>query len=82
MEQAFSIDGSTLLRTLTVGVLAYVALLFFLRATGKRTLSKLNALDLVVTVALGSTLATLLLSQSVTLAQGELALALLVGLQF
>jgi len=33
-------------------------------------------------VALGSTLATILLSKDVTLAQGALALALLVGLQF
>jgi uncharacterized membrane protein YcaP (DUF421 family) len=82
VDQAFSLDGSTLLRTLTLGVLAYAALLVFLRTTGKRTLSKLNAFDLVVTVALGSTLATILLSRNVSLAQGALALALLVGLQF
>jgi uncharacterized membrane protein YcaP (DUF421 family) len=36
-----------------------------LRVSGKRTLSKLNAFDLVVTVALGSTLATVLLSKGV-----------------
>lgn len=53
-----------------------------LRISGKRTLSKMNAFDLVVTVALGSTLATILLSKDVSLAQGLLALALLVGLQF
>jgi uncharacterized membrane protein YcaP (DUF421 family) len=48
----------SLLRTLVVGLLAYVVLVVFLRLSGKRTLSKLNAVDLVVTVALGSTLAT------------------------
>jgi uncharacterized membrane protein YcaP (DUF421 family) len=32
-----------------------------LRVSGKRTLAKLNAFDFVVTVALGSTLATILL---------------------
>ena len=69
-------------RTVLVGMLAYFTLLVLLRLTGKRTLSKLNAFDLVVTVALGSTLATILLSADVSLAQGVLALALLVGLQF
>jgi len=64
------------------GVLAYVALVVFLRVSGKRTLSKMNAFDLVVTVALGSTLATVLLSKDVALAEGVLAFALLISLQF
>ena len=71
-----------LARTLIVGVLAYVALVAFLRLSGKRTLSKMNAFDLVVTVALGSTLATVLLNKGVALAEGALAFALLIGLQF
>ena len=45
-------------RVLVVGVLAYSALVLLLRISGKRTLTKMNAFDLVVTVALGSTLAT------------------------
>jgi uncharacterized membrane protein YcaP (DUF421 family) len=69
-------------RVLLVGTLAYVALAAMLRISGKRTLTKLNAFDLVVTVALGSTLATVLLSKSVALAEGVLAMALLVFLQF
>ncbi len=36
-------------RILLVGVLSYAALVLLLRLTGKRTLSKLNAFDLVVT---------------------------------
>ncbi len=69
-------------RVLAVGSLAYAALVILLRTSGKRTLSKLNAFDLVVTVALGSTLATVLLSKDVTLAEGVVALALLIILQF
>ncbi len=72
----------SLLRTLVVGTLAYVALIAFLRVSGKRTLSKMNAFDFVVTVALGSTLATVLLTKDVALADGALAFALLIGLQF
>ena len=64
------------------GAGAYLFLILLLRASGKRTLSKMNAFDLVVTVALGSTFATVLLDRSVPLAEGILALALLVFLQF
>ncbi|WP_046174197.1 DUF421 domain-containing protein [Domibacillus indicus] len=69
-------------RTLMVGVLAYVGLIVFLRISGKRTLSKMNAFDLIVTVALGSTLATILLSKDVSLVQGLTAFFVLIGLQY
>jgi uncharacterized membrane protein YcaP (DUF421 family) len=69
-------------RTVIVGVCAYIALVFLLRVSGKRTLSKMAAFDLVVTVALGSTLATILLSKDVALAEGLTAFALLIVLQF
>ena len=42
----------------------------------------MNAFDFVVTVALGSTLATILLNRNVALAEGVLALALLIFLQY
>lgn len=75
-------DGwAGLLRVLIVGVCAYGALVVFLRISGKRTLAKLNAFDLVVTVALGSTLSSIILTKSVALLEGLLALALLIFLQ-
>jgi uncharacterized membrane protein YcaP (DUF421 family) len=73
---------SDLGRLLIVGPVAYVSLVALLRVSGKRTLAKLNAFDLVVTVALGSTLATVLLSSEVSISEGVLALLLLVGLQY
>jgi uncharacterized membrane protein YcaP (DUF421 family) len=72
----------SLVRTAVVGVLAYVSMVFLLRVSGRRTLSKMNAFDLIVTVALGSTLATVLLTKSVALAEGILAFVLLIGLQY
>ena len=71
-----------LLRVVVVGTIAYATLVLVLRVSGKRTLAKLNAFDLIVTVALGSTLATVLLSKSVALVEGLAAFALLVGLQY
>lgn len=71
-----------LARVVIVGVAAYIGLIVLLRVSGKRTLSKMNAFDLVVTVSLGSTLASVLLSKDVTLAQGALAFAVLIFLQY
>src|SRR5690554_5619895 len=81
-ETMFFDGGSALIRTLVIGSLAYVALIILLRISGKRVLSKWNAFDFVVTVAFGSILATALLSKDTTLAQGVLAIGLLVGLQW
>ena len=71
-----------IIRILVVGAAAYFALVVVLRASGKRTLSKLNAFDLVVTVAIGSTFSSILTSKDLALAEGVAALALLVGLQY
>jgi uncharacterized membrane protein YcaP (DUF421 family) len=60
-----------------VGTAPYAFLVVLLRLSGKRTLAKLNAFDLIVTVALGSTLATILLSSDVSWAEGAIALVLL-----
>lgn len=70
--------GTVLLK----GIVGYAFIVFVLRITGKRTLSKMNAFDLIVTVAIGSTLASVLLSSDVTVAEGATALALLVVLQY
>ncbi|RUR53240.1 DUF421 domain-containing protein [Vreelandella populi] len=82
MDSIFFNGWENLFRTLIVGLLAYGVLVLFLRLSGNRTLSKMNAFDLIVTVALGSTLATILLSKDVALAEGALALGLLIFLQF
>lgn len=75
-------DWPTLARTLVIATCAYAAVIAVLRISGKRTLSKLNAFDFVLTVALGSTLATIAVSPNVALAEGVATLALLVGLQY
>lgn len=69
-------------RILVVGLLAYCALILLLRVSGKRTLSKMNAFDLVVTVALGSILATILLNKKVALLEGISAFFILIILQY
>jgi uncharacterized membrane protein YcaP (DUF421 family) len=82
MNKIFFDNWESIFRTFIITVLAYIALIFLLRISGKRTLSKMNAFDFIVTIALGSTLATVLLNKSVALADGILAFTLLVGLQY
>lgn len=69
-------------RVVATGAATYVLLVLLLRVSGKRTLSKLNAFDLVVTVAMGSTLASCLLSRDVPVADGIAGLLVLVAGQY
>lgn len=75
-------DWSALGRIALTGIVIYSAVVFFLRVSGKRTLSKWNAFDFIVTIALGSTLAASVLSKETTIFEGLLGLILLIGLQF
>ncbi|WP_244612974.1 DUF421 domain-containing protein [Modicisalibacter radicis] len=82
MQPWFFDDVTALWRVALMGVLGYASLVALLRVSGRRTLSKMNAFDLVVTVALGSILATVILDPGVTLLQGALAFGLLIAVQF
>jgi uncharacterized membrane protein YcaP (DUF421 family) len=73
---------TALFHTLLIGSLSYLAVVFIIRFSGKRTLSKWNAFDFVVTVAYGSILATTVLSLNTSLLQGILGIGILVALQF
>lgn len=81
-QEMFFQGWEGIIRTLVVGALAYVSLVAFLRISGKRTLAKLNAFDLVVTVALGSVLSATLVNEGVALAEGAAALSLLILMQY
>lgn len=73
-------DLDSVIRIAVVGPIAYVSLIVFLRVAGKRSISKMNAFDFVVTVALGSLLGTVILDSSVGIMDGAAAMGvLLVG---
>jgi uncharacterized membrane protein YcaP (DUF421 family) len=67
--------------TLFTAIVAYTVVIALLRASGKRTLARMNTFDLIVVVALGSILARTILSGG-TLFQGIFALVILAGLQY
>ena len=72
----------SIFRVVVVGPLAYIALVALLRVSGKRTLSKMNAFDFIITVAFGSTLASVILNKNVSLLEGVAAFAVLIVCQY
>jgi uncharacterized membrane protein YcaP (DUF421 family) len=69
-------------RAVLFSAIAYVCLITLVRLLGHRTISKMNPGDFVVTVAIGSVTADLILLGEVSLAQGLSALITLLGIQF
>jgi uncharacterized membrane protein YcaP (DUF421 family) len=82
MQSGMFADGwQPIIRVLVVGTLSYIAVVALLRYFGKRALSKMNAFDIVVTVAVGSAFASAVMSKQVTLLDGIVAFVLLLSLQ-
>ncbi|SEV88773.1 DUF421 domain-containing protein [Halobacterium jilantaiense] len=83
MTEPLFFDGwEPLVRITVVGVSMYVTLVLFLRLSGSRTLSTMNAFDFIVTVAIGSVFGRALTAKAVSLTEAVVAFALLIALQF
>ena len=62
--------ATDILRIAITAVALYFLLILILRVSGKRTLSSMNAFDFIVTVAIGTTLASTILDQTIALTDG------------
>ena len=82
MDKIFFDNWQSIIRTLVITITAYPVMILMLRVSGKRTLSQMNAFDFIITVALGSSMATVALDKNVTLADGALVFFLLIFMQF
>ena len=81
MDNLFFDNWESIARNAILTCSAYFLMIVLLRISGKRTLAKMNAFDFVVTVAMGSVLATISLNKNVGLFDGLVAFTLLIGLQ-
>src|SRR3954468_23975296 len=79
---AFFAGWDPLLPTTVLTALASLFAVLALRLFGKRTLASFNVFDLVVSIALGSVLASTALDSRISLTQGVTAFVLLAALQF
>ena len=82
MENLWFDSWDNILRIICVIPLAYVTMIILLRVSGKRTLSKMNAFDFVVTIALGSILANVAVNQNIPIADGVIAFLIFIGFQY
>ncbi len=64
------------------GIVSFIGLILLLRLAGKRTLTKMNAFDFIMTFTIGSTLATTITSDDTTVAEGLTALAIIIFVQY
>ncbi|SES05494.1 Protein of unknown function [Gracilibacillus ureilyticus] len=75
-------DYNTLLNILIKGVCVYIFIILALKIFGKRSLAKLNAFDFIVTIALGSILASTLTNSKVTVSDGFVSILIVLFLQY
>ena len=75
----FSTDG--LLAIILTAIVIYMALVILTRISGKRSFSKMSSFDFAMTVSIGSILATVIVSKSVSLQYGIIGLVLIYSLQ-
>jgi uncharacterized membrane protein YcaP (DUF421 family) len=75
-------QSAGLWRVLIIAPLSYVAIALIIRFAGKRVLSNMNPFDLLVDVAIGSTIAIVVLDKTVKFRDGMLALTVPLALQF
>lgn len=82
MPDIFASEWGTLAATAAKGLIIYVALIVMLRVSGKRSLSKFNIFDFIITIAIGSIFASTLTTQDLMLAQSVTAIVVLLGAQW
>jgi len=82
VSRALFFDGwSSTMRIVLSAALTYLLIVAALRVAGQRALAKMSGYDMVVTVALGSLVANVVLSPDVSLVDGVAAFATLLVLQ-
>lgn len=81
MDTWFTFSTEALLAILITGIVVYIAVLILTRIGGKRSFSKMSSFDFAITVALGSMVATTVLSKSVSIWDGIVGLSIMYALQ-
>tara|TARA_R100000935_G_scaffold51717_2_gene78496 strand:+ start:145 stop:666 length:522 start_codon:yes stop_codon:yes gene_type:complete len=81
MEKWFEASWTSVIAICITAVFIYLAVIIFTRLAGKRSFSKMSSFDFAMTVAIGSIIASTVLSKSVSLAEGVVGLAMVYILQ-
>ncbi len=74
MEKWFTTSSENIIAIVLSCIGIYIAVIVFTRIFGKRSFSKMSSFDFAMTVAIGSIIATTVLSKSVSLLEGMVGL--------
>ena len=81
MDKWFAFDIPSFVAIILTAIGIYIAIVIFTRIAGKRSFSKMSSFDFAMTLALGSMVATTVLSKSVSLWEGIVGIAAVYVLQ-
>lgn len=82
METLFELTTNDLFRILLSGLFIYLIIILYLRVFGKRSTSELNNFDWIVTVSVGSIVASTVVLKDVSILMGGVGVFILFLLQF
>lgn len=82
MEKLFAVDIETIIRISITTITIYLLVIVAIRLFGKRSTSKMNNFDWIVTVAAGSIVAAIILNKSISIPHGGLSIIVLLGMQY
>lgn len=81
MEMSWGVDWSEAVAVAAVAAAVYLTVFALVRVAGRRTVSQMSAFDFLVTVAIGSLIATTILTPDVTYARGVVGIGTLLVCQ-
>jgi uncharacterized membrane protein YcaP (DUF421 family) len=81
MKEWFTASATSLYAIILTAIGIYICTIVYTRLAGKRSFSKMSSFDFAMTVAIGSILASTILSKSTSLLQGAVGLASVYVLQ-
>lgn len=81
MEKWFEASWTSIIAICITATVIYLAVIIFTRIAGKRSFSKMSSFDFAMTVAIGSILASTILSKSISLLEGLVGLGMVYLLQ-
>jgi len=82
MEKIYECSVDDVIRILSSAIIVYVLIIVYIRILGKRSTSELNNFDWIVTVSVGSIVASTIILEDISVTEGGLSVFILMLLQF
>lgn len=82
MDKIFYTESSNLLHIMVSAFLIYMVMIIYFKIAGKRSTSEMNNFDWIVTVAIGSLVASTLILDDVSVTDGALGILMLLFMQY